>query len=205
MNNNNGAPLSSVTGFLKAKFEFPESELIKFSACVQRHTITRGERFLDAGKIPGRLAYVCTGLFRYLYTDSNGSEYTKGFFPKGDFVVSYSAMVSQTPSWFSIEALEDSVIDVFDYTNWQQLFHGHTCWASLLIAMLQKGYMKKEKRERELLMLDASERYQSFLKDYPGLEARVRQHMIASYLGITPVALSRIRSQSKKNNAVNIG
>lgn len=198
MKNTNTESSGSLIHRLQERFDFPESELKKLSVCIRRQNITRGEHFLNAGDIPDKIAYVCTGLFRYSYTDSGGSEYTKSFFPEGDFVVSYSAMVSGTPSWFSIEALEDSVIDVFDYTNWQLLFDGHPCWAALLIAMLQKGYMKKEKRERELLMLDAAERYQSFLTEYPGLETRVRQHMIASYLGITPVALSRIRSQSKK-------
>lgn len=59
----------------------------------------------------------------------------------------------------------------------------------------EKGYMKKEARERELLILNAVERYRVFLREYPDLEKRIKQHMIASYLGITPVALSRIRKE----------
>src|SRR5690606_8149667 len=153
---------------------------------------------------PAKVAFVCKGLFRYLYSDAIGHEFTKGFFPEGDFLVSYSAMIAQTPSWFAIETLEDSVIDAFDYASWQRLYDGHPCWSSLLIAMLQKRYMKKERREQELLTLNAAERYQSFLTEYPMLESRVRQHIVASYLGITPVALSRIRSQSKVQ-AINIG
>jgi hypothetical protein len=61
---------------------------------------------------------------------------------------------------------------------------------------LEKGYCIKEAREREFLLFDAKARYRSFLSTYPGLEKRVKQHLIASYLGITPVALSRVR---KKN------
>jgi CRP-like cAMP-binding protein len=68
--------------------------------------------------------------------------------------------------------------------------------------LLEKGYCTKEKREREFLLFDAEARYQSFLKSYPGLEKRVKQHQIASYLGITNVSLSRIR---RKMGLINIG
>ena len=66
----------------------------------------------------------------------------------------------------------------------------------------EKGYATKEKRERELLLLDAESRYKSFIHEFPHLEPRIKQHMIASYLGITPIALSRIR---KKMGLINIG
>ena len=59
--------------------------------------------------------------------------------------------------------------------------------------MIEKGFTTKEKRERELLLLDAESRYRIFLEEFPNLEKRVKQHMIASYLGITPERLSRIR------------
>ena len=60
----------------------------------------------------------------------------------------------------------------------------------------------KTEREREFLLFDAETRYKSFLNTFPGLERRIKQHLIASYLGITPVALSRIR---KKMGFINMG
>lgn len=81
----------------------------------------------------------------------------------------------------------------FDYRRWMQIRENHPCWDRFLIKLLEKGYSTKEKRERELLHLDADERYAIFLEEYPTLESRVKQHMIASYLGITPESLSRIR------------
>ena len=204
MTHKNHDPADGITKMVADRFGFPEGELEKLSALTRRHVLAKGERFIAAGNIPTRLAYVCKGLFRYVYLDPRGNEYTKGFFPEGDFIVSYSAMVSQLPSYFSIEALEDSVVDELDYANWLTLLNGHSCWTTLLVTFLQKGYIKKEKREREFLLLNARERYQSFLQEYPGLESRLRQHMVASYLGITPVALSRIRSQTK-HISINIG
>ncbi len=89
-----------------------------------------------------------------------------------------------------------------DYQKWLQLYKNYAPWKDFLIAILTKGYIKKEKREWELLQLSAEERYRRFLKEYPGLERRIKQHYIATYLGITPVALSRIR---RKIGLVNRG
>jgi CRP-like cAMP-binding protein len=60
-------------------------------------------------------------------------------------------------------------------------------------------FIKKERREATLLLDDAKTRYLNFLEEYPGLETRLKQYHIASYLGITPVSLSRVRAQLKLN------
>lgn len=74
-------------------------------------------------------------------------------------------------------------------------------WNKLLIALLEKGYSIKEKRERDLLLLDAERRYKIFLQDFSVLESTIKQHQIASYIGITPIALSRNR---KKMGLINL-
>jgi CRP-like cAMP-binding protein len=104
-------------------------------------------------------------------------------------------MVSNRASYFNIEALEDSSVVVIDFNQWRELMKQHICWSSFLISVLQKAFEKKEGRERELLLFDAETRYTLFQQQHPGLANRVRQHMIASYLGITNVALSRVRKK----------
>jgi len=101
-----------------------------------------------------------------------------------------------------VQALEDASLLVVDYHRWQNLYRSHTCWMNLLFVLIEKGYMKKEARERELLIFSAEERYRSFLSEYPDLEKRIKQHLIASYLGITPVALSRIRKEMSSDRPV---
>jgi len=104
-------------------------------------------------------------------------------------------MIQKTPSFYAIEALEPSVVVEFDYRNWLKLKESNPCWDRFLIKMLEKGYTQKEKRERELLLLDSETRYRNFLEEYLTLEKRVKQHMIASFLGIAPESLSRIRKK----------
>jgi CRP-like cAMP-binding protein len=173
--------------------DIPESEKMKFCEIASKQQVAKGENFIALGTIPQKFAFVHKGLFRYYYANEKGNEFTKGFFPENSFIVSYSAMIKSTPSFFVIEALEDSTIWMVDYLRWKELYHNHRCWDKFLISLLEKGYMKKEARERELLIYDAESRYKLFLQEYPELEIRIKQRLIASYLGITPVALSRIR------------
>jgi CRP-like cAMP-binding protein len=176
----------------------PEAEMKRFLDAGSEVLVLKGEHFIEAGIVPDRIAFVVSGLFRYYYLSEKGNEFTKGFFPEHTFISSYSAMVQRCPSFYGVQALEDAVLFVIEYDAWQKLLDSHTCWQSLLLGYLTKGYIKKEKREREFLLLDARARYESFLQEYSHLEPRIRLNMIASYLGITPVALSRIRSQLRK-------
>ncbi len=186
----------------KSIVDIPAGEEEKILGIVSPRTISKGEYFISAGEIPRKFAFSVSGLFRYFYTDEKGNEFTKGFFPENSFISAYSAMIQKRGSHFTIEALEDATLLVIRYDQWQALLQGHVCWKAVLIAMLEKAFCKKESRERELLLYDAATRYQLFLESYPGLDHRIKQHYIASYLGITPVALSRVR---KKMGFVNIG
>jgi CRP-like cAMP-binding protein len=173
-------------------------QLEGISLIAKKVNISKGEFYIQAGENPKSFAFVIVGLFRYFYTDKSGNEFTKGFFPENSIITSYSALIENRASYFTIEALEESKIIVIDYKKWQSLANNNYCWLKFLIAVLEKGYCVKESREREFLLFNAEERYLSFQKKYPGLEKRIKQHFIASYLGISPVSLSRIRR--KLNN-----
>lgn len=186
-------PLEKFSQTLKVLAGIPDDQLNRLLACSQVKSIKKGAYFIREGQHPAHMAFVVKGLFRYFYLDSKGCELTKGFMPEGSFINAYSALIQNSTSHFSIEALEPSTVVVFLYKDWRSLLDAHPCWSKVLIHLLEKGYCVKERREREFLLLDAQARYRSFLQTYPNLDQRVKQHMVASYLGITPVALSRIR------------
>ncbi len=154
--------------------------------------------YVREGQTPYSFAFVYKGLFRYYYADKTGHEFTKGFMPENAFISSYSALIQHRESYFTIEALEDAIILDIPYEKWHAFMLQEPGWQHFLIALLEK----KETREREFLLLSAEERYTRFLETHPGLDKRIKQHLIASYLGITPVALSRIR---KKMHLINPG
>jgi len=82
-----------------------------------------------------------------------------------------------------------------DYIESQKIFTEHPCWNKFLVIQLQKALIMKTEREREFLLFDAEQRYSVFLQQFPKLDNRVKQHIIASYLRITPESLSRIRKK----------
>jgi CRP-like cAMP-binding protein len=151
------------------------------------------EFFIRAGEVPHKIAFVGTGLFRYVYTNDKGDEFTKGIIMGNFFLSSYSAMIMSKPSYFSIEALEDSQVLEIIWKDFTQLLDNDIFWVRFLLKFVEKGYMIKEKRERDLLLLDAETRYKNFLAEFPGMDQRIKQGIIASYLGIKPETLSRIR------------
>lgn len=179
--------------FIKKVADVPIEQEHKFSALVTKTKVQKGETYIRAGRFPTSIAYIKNGLFRYFYLSNKGEEFTKGFFTENSILSSYSAILENRASYFSIEALVDSTLEIIDYQKFQKLFAEHHCWNNFLVAMLQKAFIAKEEREREFLLLNAEERYKSFLIRYPGLENRVKQNIIASYLGIKPESLSRIR------------
>ncbi|QTH42550.1 Crp/Fnr family transcriptional regulator [Cohnella sp. LGH] len=124
-----------------------------------------------------------------------GDEYNKSFCSAHDFIASYGSLLAGVPSRISIQALADSLLLTIRYSDFRSLYDRQLCWERLGRLLIERLYVKKELREREFLALSAEARYLKFLERYGHLETAIPQYHIASYLGITPVALSRIRKK----------
>lgn len=191
--NNNLMMDISFVNYISSIIDLPKEQEERFNVLVSVSTIKKNENFVSAGQHPKVIGFVKKGLFRYYYANQKGEEFTKGFFPECTILSSYSAMIEKRPSYFSIQALEDAEIEVINYHDFLKLFGEFPGWSQFLVLMLQKGFITKETREREFLLFDAEERYRTFLSSFPGIEKRVKQHLIASYLRITPESMSRLR------------
>ncbi|MBL4708158.1 MAG: Crp/Fnr family transcriptional regulator [Flavobacteriales bacterium] len=132
--------------------------------------INLGQYFIREGEIPRKMAFVISGLFRYVYINKKGIEYTKGIITENNFITSYSAMISKSSSYFFIEAIENSVILEIPYEKWKSLIETDDFWVKFLLTLIEKGFSIKEKRERDLLLLNAETRYMNFLKELPLME-----------------------------------
>jgi CRP-like cAMP-binding protein len=175
----------------------PEKELEELFNISSHKKINKGSCFITAGQIPRKMAFVVKGLFRYVYVHENGNEFTKSIITENNFISSYSAMIHNSASYFSIEALEEAEILEIDYQCWLEVKEKNPFWNVFLLKILEKGFCIKEKRERELLLLDAEKRYNLFITEFPNLENRISQQIVASYLGIQPESLSRLRRKYK--------
>lgn len=149
--------------------------------------------FISAGQQASSIAFVTSGAMREYFITLEGKEYNKAFIFKGDGTGSLFDLISQQPSIASIQATTQTELLVADYQAFSALYDRFPCCQRLGRLHAQHMFMLKARREYELLTLDALARYQSLLSRHPDIEQYVPQYHIASYLGITPVALSRIK------------
>jgi CRP-like cAMP-binding protein len=176
----------------------PDKDLSVLDALCSIKQYKKKELLLRSGQIPIYSGYIAEGAFREYYTDKNGREFNKAFCFKGDFTGSYYDLHLQKPSLVTIEALADSTVVLINHIKYQQLVQSDTFWLSVSYTLAHNLLMRKFEKELQLLTLTAAERYAMLQKRYPELEQLVPSYHIASYLGITPISLSRIRALKKK-------
>jgi len=153
------------------------------------------ELFIREGDAPSDIAFIVSGLFRVYYLADSLDERVMVFRAEGELLAAYSAFLENTPARYSAQALEDSRLLCISLKDFVELGARHPCLQAVEAKYVRMLYLEKEKREIELLSKDAANRYELFLERYPKISGRLRQYHIAAYLGITPVALSRIRNR----------
>lgn len=172
--------------------------LNSFAAPFKVSVLDRGEDFVRAGEIGGDVCFVHEGLLRSYYLSPKGEEFNKHFFLEGSFAAPLASLVTREPSPVNIAALERTTVLKARYSHLLQTYDTSPILNKVGRVLVEYAWIGKERRETQLIMLDATERYRAFLKEFPGLSQRIPQYQFASYLGITPVQLSRIRSQRSK-------
>lgn len=157
-------------------------------------TLPKHHILYPCAEVPKSFAFVHTGLFRVIANDHDGGEYNKKFFDAGSFPGSMTALLTSSPSQFTIESLEPSSIVVIDFGAYRKLLLEADDLKLFHIYYLEKNWLlEKDAREVEIVLENASQRYRRFLAEHPSLCSRIPQYHIASHLGITPTQLSRIR------------
>lgn len=149
---------------------------------------------LEEGRVADRLFLIRSGCLR-LFFDDEGREITFQFFFEGDFVASFDSLHKRQPSLFSLESIEPAELSVIERDDFYALLGREPS--------LRRAYEEKlveRFRAYQLLFLSRirntpQQRYEELLREHPDIVRRVPQHYIASYLGITPVSLSRIRNR----------
>jgi len=158
----------------------------------------KGQYFVKIGDVPDKMGFILSGLFRVFYITEQGDERIIVFRNENYFLSAFRAFPENQPSWFAIQAIESSIVVCYDLEVYKRQVTEHTCWSNISRKYMEALLVEKEQREREFFSLDVTTRYLNFRKSYPDIEERVSQHDIASYLGITPVALSRIRKRLRE-------
>ncbi len=157
----------------------------------KRHSA--GEHVIFAGEVVTDLHFLTSGLARYYYLDEKGREFNKSFSTTGQVLSSMLSLVTGEPSRFSVQVMDASYCLSLRYHDFLVLAESYRDWERLRLCLLEQLVLKKEQREADLLISSATERYLRFLEEFDHMAERIPNYHIASYLGITEVALSRIR------------
>lgn len=146
-------------------------------------------------EVPTKVYLIISGVVRCYICTESGKEFNKSFYMPTSFMGSLTALVKRAPSAFVFESITDVEAFEVDYYRLMELHKRSNALKSLYSRILEKVYMEYEKRLVDLISLDATGRYLELRKQNPEIDDLISQYHIASYLGITPVQLSRIRKK----------
>ncbi len=173
----------------------PARQVQPLLALATEERLAKGAFFTRPGEAVDRVAIVLEGLMRHYYVDAKGRESVKAFRGPLEFSGPYAELISGRPSRTFIQALSPAKLLCLGWSKLQQAADGSPELQRVLRRFAEAQFVAKEQREYEFLQLTAEERYQQFCRERAEHLSHVPLHQIASYIGITPVALSRIRAR----------
>lgn len=191
--------LSKVFKSLERIIELDEYEKDIFTSLVEIAIIKRNQYLLREGERCGYEYFVINGCLRSFYRDENANEHTTLFAIEGWWTGNLKSFVKNTPSEFYIQAVEDTVVMRIHKKNMDELYCKIPKLERYFRILLQNRLLATQDRISKHLSESALTRYSNFLALYPTLEQRVPAKHIASYLGITPTYLSRLRKKNIKS------
>ncbi len=160
--------------------------------------VPSGTVLLSEGDIPTKLFMIIKGCLRIYFIKDDGTEITSQFFVEGQMVSSFESAMTGTPSRQFIETIEDSILGIIRMKFLNEIVVKSALAKDYLIKILTSRLINYMNRYASFILDNPEKRYIKLLQENPELISRLPQQYIASYLGITPVSLSRIRSRVKK-------
>ncbi|WP_442589588.1 Crp/Fnr family transcriptional regulator [Pedobacter sp. AW31-3R] len=179
---------------IKGIYPLKEEHLALLTSQLRRKTYAKNEVIIRANKVEPYLYFIEKGA-AMAFSEGIDNKVIFWFGFEGDIMMSYNSYVNQTPGYENIELLEDSVVYELRTDILIDLYNSHTALSNWGRKLAELELIKTEERYIATLFKSAAVRYQELLQHYPSLIKRVQLGHIASYLGITQVTLSRIRSE----------
>lgn len=178
---------------IQKRVTLPEEAWNRLVSMLTVQNIKKREVWLKAGDVTETMGFVLKGCLRTYFTDEKGHEHVVQFAFEDWWTSDLMSFVTQEPSAYSIEALEESSVAILHKTDYEQLLTEYPVFERFFRLLVQGAYVAGQMRMIAVMSKNAEQRYTDLVKKYPALEMRIAQHQIASYLGITPEALSRIK------------
>ena len=159
--------------------------------------VSKGSILQNVGEETKTAALVLNGICRAYYVDEDGNDLTRGFSIPGTFCME-EGLFSYSESIVTWETLEDATLMFFEIREMKKLIYDDNQLKNTYIMLLENALRYKIYRENGFLVENATQRYVHFRKQYPMICESVKQQYVATYLGIAPESLSRIKKDLKK-------
>ncbi|MDN3550869.1 Crp/Fnr family transcriptional regulator [Mucilaginibacter aquaedulcis] len=183
-----------ITKSLRNLVDFTDEELFLFMKRLKPVNLKKHSFYLKEGQVCKSMTLVYKGGLRYFSRGEKG-DYTIGFAFEGEWMGDYESFLLQVPSPDFIEALDDCELFTLSYPDMQELYQHSQRFERFGRLIAEKLFIDTAKSKRNLMLQSAEERYLELLTNQPHIFERLPQHLIASYLGIQPQSLSRIRAK----------
>jgi CRP-like cAMP-binding protein len=165
-----------------------------FSSFLKKQKIPKKQVFLKVGEVENQISFIEKGIVRlFIPTEDVEKEITFGFCFKYEFVSAFDSFLTRKPSHYQLEALVETELWSISYDDLEEVYKRTEMGNLIGRYSAEHLFLIKSKREQSLLFESASTRYLNLFKERPKLIEKIPLKYIASYIGITPQALSRIR------------
>jgi CRP-like cAMP-binding protein len=173
-----------------------QQDLIRNSLTSKK--LRRRQYLLQEGDIAKNICFVEKGVLRSYSVDEKGTEHIIQFALEGNTISDLDSFLSGKPSTYNIDAIEDCELVLISKSAHNEILNQVPEYEVYLRMQISGAYVAMQKRLTSIISLPVDERYVNFVKLFPDLVQRIPQHMIASYMGLTPETLSRIRARTKR-------
>lgn len=180
--------------YISEKGELSEEDWAFIEPLCLIKKIRKQQYLLQEGDVWHYHAFVCEGLLRRYSVDDKGIEHVIQFCPENWWAGDRMSLMDGTPSRYNIDAIENSVVLLIEKRNFELICQKIPAFNNLINMILQRSLNAAQERIHVVISLSAEEKYLDFLNTFPNLANRVPRYMLASFLGITPETLSRIRN-----------
>jgi CRP/FNR family transcriptional regulator, cyclic AMP receptor protein len=189
---------SAINGNVSKSASFSAQELERMNSLLQVKQYPKKTYLLQEGEICQFEAYVSKGCVRTYFIDENGFEVTLMFAVEDWWIGDIASFYNQAPSNLFIETLEETELLVFNPVTKEMLLNEIPKFERVFRLMVQRRLAVTQERLIHTISKPATDKYLDFIRRYPDIPQRVPQHYIASYLGISPEFLSKIRARLSK-------
>ncbi|EJL67782.1 Crp/Fnr family transcriptional regulator [Chryseobacterium populi] len=194
-------PLTQLIENIESLFPLNDSEILLLKDNLNIFNTDRESSIISPLSVADKLFFLQKGVVRSFY-QKDYKEINTEFFFENEFFTAFTSFLTQEKTNLYFQCIEQCDLISIPKALMDKLLREDTKWNILLNNILAKEYIKKCRRESSFLLMDANERYHYFLKQFPDADTRIPLFHIASYLGISPETLSRIRS--KKINQIDL-